>query len=226
MDPTLTEQPGVVGVDLGGVQVLQLHRSELRHEVLFHQHAVAGERGLPHAALDRRQPDLEQELAQAKAAGQDVGVFGQGGELAGEGRLAVLAASKATLGLAPALLGLTEFATTCGTRRLRPALYPESPSAALAALGAIAADIEDVLPRSCRCALANVALRVDLPASTQLRSEQGAQQRRWAHQKHGEEGHGTPLRCGAPSSPQAHLSLASISEGDGTLYMKFFAGSP
>jgi hypothetical protein len=90
-------------------------------------------------------------------------VFGQGGEFAGEGRLAVLAAGKAALGLAAAFLGLTELATTCGTRRLRTALYPESPSAALAALGAIAADIEDVFPRPCRCALANVALRVDLP---------------------------------------------------------------
>jgi len=44
MDPTLTEQPGVVGVDLGGVQVLQLHSSQLRDEVLLHQHAIAGKR--------------------------------------------------------------------------------------------------------------------------------------------------------------------------------------
>ena len=54
MDPTFTEQPGVVGVDLGGVEVLQLHRSQLRHEVLLDQHAIAGECRLPHAALDRR----------------------------------------------------------------------------------------------------------------------------------------------------------------------------
>jgi hypothetical protein len=72
MDPTLTEQPGVVGVDLGGVQVLQLHSSQLRDEVLLHQHAIAGKRRAPHTALDRRQPDLEQELPQAETAGQDV----------------------------------------------------------------------------------------------------------------------------------------------------------
>ena len=82
MHPAFTEQPGVVGVDLGGVQALQLHCSELRHEVLLDQHAIAGQCRLPHAALDRRQPDLEQELAQAEMAGQDVGVLGQGGELA------------------------------------------------------------------------------------------------------------------------------------------------
>jgi hypothetical protein len=76
MNPTFAEQLGVVGVDLGGVQALQLHGPQLRHEVLFDQHAVAAERGLPHATLDRRQPDLEQELAQAETAGQDVGVLG------------------------------------------------------------------------------------------------------------------------------------------------------
>ena len=76
MDPTLTEQPGVVGVDLGGVEVLQLNRSQLGDEVLFDQHAVTGECRTAHATLDRRQPDLEQELPQAETAGQDVGVFG------------------------------------------------------------------------------------------------------------------------------------------------------
>ena len=88
-----------------------------------------------------------------------IGVLGQAGELAGEGRLALLARYEAAFGLATALVGLTELATTCGTYRLGPALYPESPSAALAALGAIAADIEDVLPRSCRSAPSNVALQ-------------------------------------------------------------------
>ena len=116
----------------------------------------------PHAALDRRQPDLEQELPQAEVAGQHVGVLGQGGELAGEGRLAVLAAGKAGLGLAPALLGLTKLAAAGRTELLGPPLDPEALAAALAALGAIAADIEDVLPRSCRCALANMTLRGDL----------------------------------------------------------------
>ena len=148
MDPTLAEQPGVVGVDLGGVQALQLHRPQLGHEVLLDQHAIAGERRPPHAALDRRQPDLVQELPQAETAGQDVGVLGQGGELAGEGRLAVLAAGKAALGLAPALLGLTQLAATGRTDLLRPPFDPEALPAALAALGPVAADVEDVLPRS------------------------------------------------------------------------------
>jgi hypothetical protein len=76
--------------------------------------------------------------------------------------LAVLAAGKAALGLAAALLGLMEFATTGRTDLLGPPFDPEAPPAALAALGAIATDIKDVLPRSCRCALANVTLRVDL----------------------------------------------------------------
>ena len=130
--------------------------------MLLDQHAIAAERRLAHTTLDRRQPDLQQELSQAEVAGQHVGVLGQGGELAGKSRLAVLAASKAALGLAAALLGLVELAATGGADRLRPALYPEALPAALAALGAIAADVEDVLPRSCRCSLADVTLRVDL----------------------------------------------------------------
>jgi hypothetical protein len=69
---------------------------------------------------------------------------------------------KAALGLAAALLGLVQLATTGGTDRLRPALYPEALAAALTALGAIAADVKNVLPRSCWCALADVTLRVDL----------------------------------------------------------------
>jgi hypothetical protein len=44
--------------------------------MLLDEHAITRERGLPHAALDRRQPDLEQELPQAEAARQDVGVLG------------------------------------------------------------------------------------------------------------------------------------------------------
>jgi hypothetical protein len=75
----------------------------------------------------------------------------------------------------------------------------------------IMAHVGDVLPRSCRCALANVALRVDLLRSTQLRSEVEAQQRRWAHQKHGGEGRRSPLRCGGlvltASSLGAHEHL-------------------
>ena len=146
MHSTLTEQPGVVGVDLGGIQVLQLHRSQLRHEVLADEHAIATERGLTHTALDRRQPDLEQELPQAETAGQDVGVLGQGGELASQRYLAVLAAGKAALGLAAALLGLTQLPATGRTALLGPPFDPEAPTAALAALGAVAANIEDVLP--------------------------------------------------------------------------------
>jgi hypothetical protein len=73
-------------------------------------------------------------------------VFGQGGELAGEGRLAVLAGSKAALGLAAALLGLTKLAATGRADLLRPPLDPEALTAALTALGAVAADVEDVLP--------------------------------------------------------------------------------
>ena len=96
-------------------------------------------------------------------AGQDVGVLGQGGELAGEGRLAVLAAGEAGLGLAPALLGLAQLAAAGRTDLLGPPFDPEALAAVLAALGAVAADVEDVLPRSCRCALANVTLRGDLP---------------------------------------------------------------
>ena len=79
-------------------------------------------------------------------AGKDVGVLGQGGELAGESRLAVLARSEAALGLTAALLGLVELATAGGTDRLRPPLYPEALPATLAALGTIAADVKDVLP--------------------------------------------------------------------------------
>src|ERR1039458_1255183 len=100
--------------------------------MLLDKHAIAAKRRLAHSACDRRQPDLLQELAQTETAGQYVGVLGQGGELAGKGRLAVLAGSKAALGLAAALLGLIELATTGGTDHLRPALYPEAPSAALA----------------------------------------------------------------------------------------------
>ena len=146
MDPTVGKQLGVVGVDLGGVQALQLHSAELRDEVLLDQHAIAAKCRLAHATCDRRQPDLQQELSQTEVTGQHVGVFGQGGELAGEGRLTVLAGSKAAFGLAAALLGLVEIATTGGTDRLRPALYPEALATALAALGAVAADVEDVLP--------------------------------------------------------------------------------
>jgi hypothetical protein len=73
-------------------------------------------------------------------------VFGQGGELAGEGRLAVPAGSKAALGLAAALLGLRELAATGRTELLGPPFDPEAPPAALAALGAVAADVKDVLP--------------------------------------------------------------------------------
>jgi hypothetical protein len=75
-------------------------------------------------------------------------MLGQGGELAGQSRLAVLAAGKAALGLAAALLGLMKLAAAGRTDRLRPPLDPEAAGAALAALGAIAADIEDVFPRS------------------------------------------------------------------------------
>ena len=75
-------------------------------------------------------------------------MLGQGGELAGKGRLAVLAAGKAALGLAAALLGLTQLAATGRTDLLGPPFDPEAPPAALAALGAVAADVEDVLPRS------------------------------------------------------------------------------
>ena len=116
--------------------------------MLLHQHAIAGERRASHAALDRRQPDLEQELPQAEVAGQDVGVLGQGGELAGEGRLAVLAGGEAGLGLAAALLGLTKLTAAGRTALLRPPFDPEALAAALAALGTVAADVEDVLPRS------------------------------------------------------------------------------
>jgi hypothetical protein len=114
--------------------------------VLLDQHAVAAERCLPHAACDRRQPDLGQELSQAEAAGQNVGVLRERGEFAGEGRLAVLAGGKAALGLAAALLGLIELAATCRAGRLRPTLDPKALTAVLAALGTIAADIEDVFP--------------------------------------------------------------------------------
>jgi hypothetical protein len=86
-------------------------------------------------------------------------VFGQGSELASKGRLAVLAGSKAALGLAAALLGLMELAATRRTNRLRPALDPEALATALAALGAIAADIEDVLPRPCGSSPSDVALQ-------------------------------------------------------------------
>ena len=58
MDATLTEQLGVMGVDLGGVQALQLYRAELRHEVLFHEHAITAQCRFPHTALDGRQPDF------------------------------------------------------------------------------------------------------------------------------------------------------------------------
>jgi hypothetical protein len=40
-----------------------------------------------------------------------------------------------------------EFAATDRTELLGAAFDPEAPAAALAALGAVAADIEDVLPR-------------------------------------------------------------------------------
>jgi hypothetical protein len=60
--------------------------------------------------------------------------------------LAVLAGSVAALGLAAALLGLAELAATGRTELTWPALDPEALPAALAALGAVAADIEDVLP--------------------------------------------------------------------------------
>ena len=89
-----------------------------------------------------------QELPQAETAGQDVGVLGQGGELAGEGRLAVLAAGEAGLGLAPALLGLTQLAAAGRTDLLGSPFDPEALPAVLAALGPVAADVEDVLPRS------------------------------------------------------------------------------
>jgi hypothetical protein len=75
-------------------------------------------------------------------------VLGQGGELASEGRLAVLAGGKAGLGLTPAFLGLTELAATGRTELLGPAFDPEALAAALAALGAVAADVEYVLPRA------------------------------------------------------------------------------
>jgi hypothetical protein len=75
-------------------------------------------------------------------------VLGQGGELACEGRLAVLAAGKAALGLAAALLGLPQLTAADRTELLRSPFDPEAPPTALAALGAVAADIEDVLPRS------------------------------------------------------------------------------
>jgi len=78
-------------------------------------------------------------------AGQYVGVLGQGGELAGEGRLAVLAVGKAGPGLAPALLGLEELAATGRTGLPGPPFDPEALAAALAALGAIAADVDGVL---------------------------------------------------------------------------------
>jgi hypothetical protein len=73
-------------------------------------------------------------------------VLCQGRELAGKGRLAVLAAGEAALGLAAALLGLTKLAAADRTELLGAAFDPEAPPAALAALGAIAADVEDVLP--------------------------------------------------------------------------------
>jgi hypothetical protein len=73
-------------------------------------------------------------------------VLGQGGELASEGRLAVLAAGEAALGLTAALLCLMKLPATGRTGLLGSALDPEAPPAALAAPGAIAADIEDVLP--------------------------------------------------------------------------------
>ena len=74
----------------------------------------------------------------------------------------------------------------------------------------IMAHIGDVLPRSCRCALANVTLRVDLLRSPQLRSELKAQQRRWAHQEDGEEGRGPPRRCTVltPNSSAARHGLS------------------
>src|ERR1035437_9988482 len=109
--------------------------------MLLHEHAIARERRCPHAACDRRQPDLAQELPQVEAAGQDVGALGQGGELAGESCLAVLAASKAALGLTAAPLGLAKLAATDGTDLTRSSFDPEAPAASLAALGAVAADV-------------------------------------------------------------------------------------
>jgi hypothetical protein len=73
-------------------------------------------------------------------------VLGQGSELAGEGRLAVLAGGEAALGLAPALLGLMKLAATGGTDLTWAPFDPEASPAVLAALGAVAADVEDVLP--------------------------------------------------------------------------------
>ena len=75
-------------------------------------------------------------------------MLGQGGELAGKGCLAVLAAGEAGLGLAPTLLGLAQMPAAGRTELPGPPLDPEAPPAALAALGAVAADVEDVLPRS------------------------------------------------------------------------------
>jgi hypothetical protein len=159
---TATKQPGVVGVDLGGVEALQLDCAKLRHEVRLDQDAIAAERRLPQAAFDRRQPDTEQELPQAESAGQDVGVLGQGGELGSEGCLAVPAAGEAGLGLPAALLGLAQFAAAGRAGHSELALDPGAPSAALTALGAIATNVEDVLPRSSRWAFADVTLRGDL----------------------------------------------------------------
>jgi hypothetical protein len=52
--------------------------------------------------------------------------------------LAVLAASKAALGLAAALLSFMQLAATGRADLLRPTFDPEAPAAALAALGAVA----------------------------------------------------------------------------------------
>ena len=63
------------------------------------------------------------------------------------------------LGLAAAFLGLTQLAPAGGTGPLRPPFDPEAPIAVRAALGAVAADVEDVLPRSPGSASSDVALQ-------------------------------------------------------------------
>jgi hypothetical protein len=183
------EQPGVAGVDLGGVEALQLHRSQLRHEMLADGRAIAGECRFADARLDRRQPDLCQELAKIEVAGQDIGVLGQGGELAGQGRLAFLTGREAALGLATAFDGLMKLTAAGRTFLLRPPFDPEALPAALAALGAILADIDGVLPRSRRASPSDVALQ-SVASSREcclhdVRSSRGCRQGRGDLRKHG-----------------------------------------
>jgi hypothetical protein len=93
-----------------------------------------------------------------------------------------------------------ELAITGGTRRLRPALYPESPSAALAALGTIAADIEDVLPRTGGFASSGMALQGTIsfagrPLIGHVGSCRGCRQGGRDRRKHERREPGEPLWC-------------------------------